>query len=357
MIDELEKKGLKEKAANLRAEWEKKAKWFIYDEPYPYSSEFVTDRTAFESSYYLAKYGVQNDMKPDQNLWFDPNANKWYSHPVVTKAAARDFMERQLYAALSCRNPLETQWYKLGGDASMSYMARMGSTPIIDYGYRYAEDPYYWLRLGYAGHYGPYGLANTGTPESNYGYWFPGKEKDGAMGQAYISYKFGGMSNWGAAQSSRGPWEYDMEGDLGWCAITRTAMTMLVDDPIFGWTVFGGNLVENANQFAVTSDDGCRIRFRIVNNQIRVGLELERDNISATKPILVNKDMRSMEFTLENGVDYRHTSRLKVDAQGARNPSLTVDGKRVSSKEGRYGDWIFEFPVEKKESVLKLSWR
>ena len=357
MIDELEAKGLKEKAAELRHEWEKKAKWFIYDEPYPYSSEFVTDRTAFESTYFLAKYGIQNDMKPDTNLWFDPNADKWYSHPVVTKAAARDFMERQLYAALSCRNTLETQWYKLGGDASMSYMARMGATGIIDYGYRYADDPYFWLRLGFAGHINPFGLANTGTPESNYGYWFPGKEKDGAIGQAFISYKFGGMANWGRAQSSRGAWEYDMEGDLGWCAITRTAVTMLVDDPIFGWMVYGGNLNEEPNRFAVYSDDAARIRFRVVNDNIRVGLELERDNISGTRPIIVNKDMKSMELTLENGVNYKHTTRIKVDAKGASNPRLTADGKNISSKRDRYGNWIFDVPVDKSETLLKMTWR
>ena len=357
LIDELESKGLKEKAAKLRLEWERKAKYFIYDDPYPYRSEMVTDRTAFESTYYLAKYGVQIDMKPDENLWYDRNEGKWYSHPVVTRSAARDFMERQLYAALATRGYLEKQWYKLGGDASMSYMARMGSTPIIDYGYRYADDPYEWIRLGYAGHLGPYGLVNSGTPESNYGYWFPGKENDGAIGQAFISYKFGGMANWGGAGDPRGAWRYDMEGDLGLCAITRTAATMLVDDPIFGWTVYGGKMSEERSRFAVYCEDGVRTRFRIVNDKIRVGVELNRDNWSADQPVIVSKDWKSMELKLVNATGDKHTTRLTFDAaKGARNPKLSVNGKNIPSKRDKYENWVFDIPVEGKESNVKLTW-
>ncbi|WP_280764798.1 DUF5695 domain-containing protein [Parabacteroides sp. PFB2-10] len=355
IIDELEAKGFAEKAADLRAEWEKKAKWFIYDEPYPYSSEYVTDRTAFESTYFLAKYGVQNDMKPDENLWYDPNAKKWYSHPVVTKEKARDFMDRQLYAALSCRGYLEKQWFKLGGDFSFSYMARMGSTPILDYGYRFADNPYEWLRLGYAGYLGPFAMVNTGTPESNYGYWHPGKEKDGAMGQSFISTKYG--RSWVGIDEPRGPLRLCGEADLGMCAITRTAVSMLVNDPIFGWTVFGGNMSEEQKQFAIYPDDGARIRFRVINDKIRLGLELDRDNWSATSPIMVNKDMKSMELKLENGTGNKHTTRLTVEAKGARSPKLTMNGKNITSKQDRYGNYIFEFPVEQQVNTLKLAWR
>ena len=355
IIDELEAKGFKDKAADLRHEWEKKVKWFIYDEPYPYSSEYVTDRTAFESTYFLAKYGVLNNMKSDTNLWFDPNADKWYSHPVVTKEAARDFMDRQHYAGLTTRGYLEKQWYRLGADGTVSYMARMSSTTVIDYGYRFADDPYEWLRLGYAGYLSSYGVVNTGTSESNYGFWYPGKEKDGAMGQAFTTAKFG--TPWILTEESRGPWRYCGEGDLGMCAITRTAVTMLVDDPIFGWSIFGGNMTEEPNRFAIYPDDGSRIRFRIINNNIRIGLELDRDNWSASQPIVVNKDMRSMELKLENGTGNRHTTRLTIDANGARNPSLNVEGKNISSKRDRYGNYVFEFPVEKNVSALKVSWR
>ena len=57
----------KEKADYLRSEWEKKVKYFVYDDPYPFRSEYAFDRTAFESTYALAKYGATHDMKPDTN--------------------------------------------------------------------------------------------------------------------------------------------------------------------------------------------------------------------------------------------------------------------------------------------------
>ena len=361
LIDELVSKGFPQKAAELRKEWEKKAKYFIYDDRYPYRSEYALDRTAFESTYFLAKYGVLNDMKPDVNLWFDHNTEKWYSHSVVTKAAARDFMERQHFAGVACRGYLEKQYFTFGGSFNRSsdgsvqcYMARMGGTSILDYGYHFADDPYEWLRLGYASYLAPYCVVNTGTSESNYGFWYPGKEKDGAMGQAFTSVKFG--TPWIRTEEARGPWRYCGEGDLGMCAITRTAVTMLVDDPIFGWSIFGGNMTEEQNQFAVYPDDGTRTRFRIVNDKIRLGVELDRDNWSATQPIIVNKNMKSMELKLENGTGNRHTTRLTVDAKGARNPKLNVNGKNISSKQDRYGNWIFEFGVEGELSTLKFSW-
>ena len=63
-----------------------------------------------------------------------------------------------------------------------------------------------------------------------------------------------------------------------------------------------------------------------------------------------------MELRLENGIGDKHTTRLTVEANGARNPRLSVDGKNISSKRDRFGNFIFEFQVEQKESLLKVSW-
>jgi hypothetical protein len=67
----LEREGFLQQADDLRAEWEKKVKYFVYDDEYPLRSEYAFERTAFESSYALAKYGAAHDMKPDTNLWWD----------------------------------------------------------------------------------------------------------------------------------------------------------------------------------------------------------------------------------------------------------------------------------------------
>jgi hypothetical protein len=88
-------------AAWLRGEWERKVTYFVYDDTYPFRPEYAIDRTAFESSYALAKYGATHDMAPDMNLPFDRNKKQWYSHPSVTRADSRAFMDRQLRADIA----------------------------------------------------------------------------------------------------------------------------------------------------------------------------------------------------------------------------------------------------------------
>jgi hypothetical protein len=362
LIDELDRLGQKDKADVLRLGWEKKAKYFIYDDTYPYQSEYAMDRTAFESSYALAKYGVQNDMKPDENLWYDRNAEVWRSHPVVTKEAARKFMDHQHFANLSCRGYLETQWSIMGGDfarssdnSTHSYMARMGGWSVLDYGYRFAEDPYEWLALGYASHYNPMGTMNTGTAESNYGFWYPGKENDGALGQAYTNLKYG--HPWIQTDEVRGPWRFCGEGDLGMCAFTRTAVTILANDPVFGWTLYGGNIDEASDKFTIWPDDGARVRFWMVNDENRVGVELNRDNFSMDKPMIVSKNRKEMEINIENTVGGSHTTTVKVELQGAQRPTLNYKGRNISSKKDRYGAWLFDIPVDSGMNTAKLTWR
>ncbi len=143
-----EQAGRTSEARWLKGEYEKKAKFFIYDNRYPYGSEYSFDRTAFESSYALAKYGVLNNMPADTNLWYDKNAGKWLSHPVVRQEDARDFMERQHHSGLTVKGWLETSYYQLGADNSMSYMAKMGGWSILDYGINFAEKAF---RLAAAG--------------------------------------------------------------------------------------------------------------------------------------------------------------------------------------------------------------
>lgn len=362
LIRSLEKNGRRKEAGELRRELEKKAKYFIYDDPYPYRSEYAVDRTAFESTYALAVYACEHDMKPDRNLWFDKNTNRWYSHPEVSRAKAREFMERQHYANLSSRGVLENQWYMLGSDffhssdgSLHSYMARMGGGSILDYGLRYADIPYDWIQLGYASYLGPYGLMNTGNAESGYGYWYPGKEKDGAMGQAFTPLKYG--HPWIGNAEARGPWRYCGEGDLGMCAVTRVAATILADDPVFGWTVFGGRLNERDGQFLVLPDDGVRQKFWLVHREGRMGLELDRDNWSADSPLIISKDLQYIELPLVSGTETMHHTFLKITVSGGQIPVVWLDGRKVAMarKEGNVCFW--KVPVSGKGGTLRLQWK
>jgi hypothetical protein len=127
-------------------------------------------------------------------------------------------------------------------------MAAMGGWGVLDYAVNFAPRPFDWLQLGYASYLSSWSLMNTGRPETNYGFWFPGKENDGAAGWQFMLSKAGnawmGSSYPGGVTVPRGPWHYDGEIDLGFGAALRMAATIVVD-PIFGWFAYGGLLTEN----------------------------------------------------------------------------------------------------------------
>ncbi|MFP4489017.1 MAG: DUF5695 domain-containing protein [Bacteroidales bacterium] len=334
LIAVLEDRDRQEEADWLRQEWEKKAKYFIYDDPYPYASEFATDRTAFESSYALAKYGATTDMQPDENLWYDKNEETWRSHPDVSREHALDFMERQLYASLATRGWLESQYYRLGSDvrddARLSYMSRMGGWAVLDYGIRFADDPFEWLQHGYASYLASFSLMNTGTPETDYGYWAPGRINDGALGQAFQPTKHDGT--WMGYEEDRGPWRYDSEQNLGMGAVTRMASTILAEDPYFGWIAYGGKLEMTGDNFRVWPRDGVRIRFWYIDDDKRVGLELDRDGFSRVNPLVVSSKGERIESEVENRTGDSHTTLLTLDTKDAGLWQLSIDGEHIDGE-------------------------
>ncbi len=261
LADALDREGFPDRAAWLRREWEKKVKYFVYDDTYPFRSEYAFDRTAFESSYALAKYGATHDMRPDQRLWWDWKQKKWYSHPLVRREDSRAFMDRQLAAGLSVRGWMETSYYQLGADPGLSYMAAMGGWGILDYAVNFADNPGKWLPLGYASYLSSWCLMNTGTAETNYGYWYPGEENDGAAGWQFMSSKAGsawmGSSFPGGVTVPRGPWRYDGEIDLGFCGALRMSATIVTRDPVFDWIVYGGALAPRATCFRSSRATAC----------------------------------------------------------------------------------------------------
>ena len=101
-------------------------------------------------------------------------------------------------AGLAVRGWLEPGYYLLGSDftgssdvGALSYMANMGGWGMLDYALRFAPSPWDWLQLGYASYLSSWALMNTGRPDTNYGYWFPGPENDGASGWQFMTAKFG----------------------------------------------------------------------------------------------------------------------------------------------------------------------
>jgi hypothetical protein len=350
LFDTLEKEGFPEKAAFLRSEWEKKVKYFVYDDKYPFRSEYAVDRTAFESSYALAKYGATHDVPPDQHSWYDKSQNIWRSHPLVRREDSRAFMDRQLRAGLAVRGWIEPAYYLLGADftaasdwGSMSYMAAMGGWGILDFGVNFAPHPADWLQLGYASYLSSWSLMNTGRPETNYGYWFPGKENDGASGWQFETARWGRA--WIRKEVARGPWPYDGEVDLGYGAGLRIAATILTNDPVFGWIAYGGKLMETGPAFEIIPRDGLRRRFYAVVETPESGpgaaaspalrkfkIELDRDGFAADRPIVTDRELKKIAFEVENRTGDIHATELRLSFPGKTPGRVTADGKPVEVK-------------------------
>jgi hypothetical protein len=351
LIESLESHSRKKDAAWLRNEWEKKVKYFVYDDPYPFRSEYSFDRTAFESSYAFAKYGTLNNMKPDSKLWYDIKLKKWYSHPKVDQEDSREFMERQLLAGLSVRGWLEPSYYFLGSDFSLSYMARMGGWGILDYALNFAEKPWDWLQLGYASYLSSFALMNTGTPESDYGYWFPGKENDGAMGWAFNTQKYSKI--WLQDRNNpRGAWNYDGEADLGNGAIFRTASTILVEDPLFGWFSYGGMQEKISGDFHVVPKDGVRNTFWMVSKDSKIGLLLNRDGFKKDVPIIYSPKDKTITATIENRTKGNHLTLLRIVTNDTWEILLDDQPIRFTKTDREV---IVELPISKNQHSIKLK--
>jgi hypothetical protein len=354
LIDILEREGSPERAAWLRGEWEKKVKYFVYDDRYPFRSEYAFDRTAFESTYAFAKYGATHDMAPDTDLWYDVKKTTWYSHPVVRREDSREFMDRQLLAGLSVRGWLDPAYYSLGCDPGVSYMTAMGGSGLLDYGLDFAPRPWDWLQLGYASYLASWCLMNTGPASAGCGYWFPGPENDGASGWQFQAAKAGGAwmgsSVPGGVTVPRGPWRYDGEIDLGYGGALRMAATVVARDPVFGWIAYGGAVEETRRGLAVEPRDGVRRRFAAVvpgpdgGEPVRLKIALERDGFAAGRPIEMDKSLVRIAITVENRTADVHTTGLRLSGPAGTGYELRAGGRPVALV--ATGDWDYPWRAE-----------
>jgi hypothetical protein len=207
----------------------------------------------------------------------------------------------------------------------------MGGWGVLDYALNFAPRPFDWLQLGYASYLSSWSLMNTGRPETNYGFWFPGEENDGAAGWQFMSSKAGsawmGSSYPGGVTEPRGPWHYDGEIDLGFGAALRMAATIVTRDPTFGWFAYGGLLKERGNVLDVIPRDGLRERFDFVTQDRRVKLALDRDGFASEAPIVLDSGANRIAFTVENRTGTPHVTTLEVAIPLGATYAVVQDGK------------------------------
>lgn len=336
LITELEKANEKEKADLLRREWEKKVKYFIYDDPWPFASEIEIDRTAFESSYYVAEYAKENVLHPQEQLWYDKNKKVWYSHLSISDSATNSLMQRQLLANLAIRGTIEPAFNLLGSawagtNYGLDYMSQMGGVAILDYALKFAEKPADFINIGYNSLLSSWALMNTGDKKSGFGYWYPHEKNDGAIGWIF-SPRQKTTTYFQNIPAKRWVWQYDGEIDHGIVGAIHGSRSVVTDDPFFGRIGYGCELMKTANgDVAIIPRDGVRRRVYFYTGQQKISAELLSDGFAKNSPVMLSEDGQRMSFTIENRHDKSHECRLIVRNIDAGQYKVSRDGAVISS--------------------------
>lgn len=286
IIEALKECGMEAEAYRLNTHWMRKVRFFVTECKDVFGSEYPFDTTGFESTYYLAEDGLRNaSYKKDDSPFCDE----------IPYDKAFSFMEKQHSCNVACRGYLEPAYFWYGSDYRgnnthylLSYMSQMGGCSILDHALYHEQDPYAMLRLGYGSLLSSYALMNTGTEETNYGYWFPGKEHDGAAGGGFESLYEG--ETWLNQPHHGGSWYYSCEIDLGFCGGVRGASVIFADDPLFGRLVYGGKLTETEKTWQIKGEDGAGRKFHWLEGKMRFHAVLDRGAFAADCMAEVNKD-------------------------------------------------------------------
>lgn len=316
LIEDLDAAGWPDKAAHLRKEWEKKVEHFVNDGPDLFYSEFPFDPTGFESHQAFSRYVGRELGKPITSL-------------RVKAPDLERFTAEELTGNIATRGWLETAYHRLGCEGEMRYMSQMGGWALLDNALYQAEDPAPLLRLGYASILSSWALVNSGRPETNYGFWFPGPGNDGGAGSAFIREIYG--TNWFGKAQKRGAWIYGGEIDLGFGGALRAAAAIVTEDPIFGLVAYGGEVSKNGKTFLVVPRDGLRKRFHAVFGKDRLHLILDRDGFAAGTQVKIDRAMSEISFDLENRSGDNHKTNLVLSGRPGGRFRIFLDGKPTGS--------------------------
>ncbi len=295
IVDALRENGKSFEAEKLNTFWMRKVHFFATECKDVFGSEYPFDTTGFESTFYLAEDALKAASYEADESPFNRE---------IPWGKAVGFMEKQHRCNLACRGFLEPAYFWYGSDYRgnnthylLSYMSQMGGCSILEHALYYEKDPWEMLRLGYGSLLSSYALMNTGNAESNYGYWFPGREHDGAAGGGFESlYE---TETWLNQPNHGGSWYYSCEIDLGFCGGIRGACSILAEDPVFGWILYGGVLREESGAFMIRSEDGARRKFHMLSGNKRFHAQLDRGHFGKEISAKVLKDGSGITLFLE----------------------------------------------------------
>jgi len=340
LIDALDTNGWTNETKILRDFWERKVKNFVNGDEDLFRSEYAFDSTGFESTQAFAKYAMMH-----ADLTGAPEKSG------IALSAAQAFLDRQLAANIFCRGWLEPAYYYLGSDYrggagnayTLSYMAQMGGWSLLDYSLNFANEPASYLRLGYASILSSWALVNSGTPDSNYGFWFPGKANDGGASGGFEPAPYG--QTWLGQPHHRGSWYYACEIDLGFCGALRAAATVLADDPIFGRFCFGGDWHQSGDSLEVVPKDGLRRRFHAMLGTTKLHLTSDTDHFAIGQPLVLKNDLSQIQFQLEGSNPEKHLATIHLSGLTGAYTISSHNSKLLLSLKASQ-DRLLELPME-----------
>lgn len=330
IIDALEKEGMETEAGILRTHWDRKAVFFAGKCKDIFESEYPFDTTGFESTHVLALRGLALARILDEAPKFGDD---------VPYSKAVEFMENQIAANIACRGLLEPAYFWYGSDYrgdnlhyTLSYMTQMGGSSLLDYACFHARNPFGLLRLGYGSLLGGWAVLNTGEEKDGYGYWYPGKEKDGCACGGFEPL-YGGMT-WLGQPHHGNVWYYSCEADLGFCGGIRGASVIAAQDPLFGLVCYGGLLREEPEGIYVDWRDGLGRRFHYIGETGRIHAECVHGRWIPGKGIFVGRDAGRIVLEAESGSWKKESLCVRILAEGLGDYRLKEDGRTI-----RDGEW------------------
>jgi hypothetical protein len=222
-------------------------------------------------------------------------------------------------------------------------MSQMGGWSVLDYALHHAADFAPYLRLGYASSLSAWALLNSGTPQSNYGYWYPGVENDGGAGGGFEPAPYG--ATWLEQPHHRGSWYYSCEIDLGFCGALRCARTVLADDPLFGRFAFGGEWRATGAGLEVIPKDGVRRRFHALLGGRKLHVALDADRFARGRPIVVDESLRTLRFEIESDETTPHTALLRLGGRADGRYTVHVGDREIPARANAVGEIVAELPI------------
>ena len=361
IINALQQKGRLKDAAKLRREWEKKVTYMVYEDPWPFGSEMFVDRTAFESSYYVAEYAKLNPIKPEEQFWYDKNRKKWYSYTSFDTSMIDRFMQNQLDGNLALRGLFEPGYANLGTAWSgqyvnLDYMTQMGGVALLDYADRFSDRPDRYINYGYNSLLASWALMNTGTKKTDFGYWYRGEQNDGAVGWAFSPYQ-NSRTYMNYIKVGRAPWRFDGEIDHGLTGGIHGSGVYLLDDPDFGLIGYGGNVrMDKDGTVSIIPFDGVRRQVRIMT-PVRFSVELMQDGFRKDYPITL-RGTEELSFCIENRSDKPHNTTIRAEGMPEGKYTVMTDHKMITTFNIEAGNahhpYYIEVPVTDKHTQVKL---